>query len=131
MSDRPPAGAVVGVGTDLVEVDRLRAALERTPTLADRLFVAAELEYARRHRDPAPHLAARFAAKEAVMKALGAGIAEVAFTDVVVERAGSGAPSVRLVGRAAVRAEGLGVRGWHLSLTHTSSMAAATAVATA
>jgi holo-[acyl-carrier protein] synthase len=123
--------AVVGLGTDLVDVDRLRRALERTPQLAQRLFAPDELDYAHRHRDPAPHLAARFAAKEAVMKALGAGISDVAFTEIVVERAASGAPSLRLAGRAASLARERGVGTWHVSLTHTDAVAGATVVASA
>lgn len=122
-------GAVLGVGTDLCEVDRLREALERTPAMAERVFHPDELAYANRHRDPLPHLAARFAAKEAVMKALGAGLSEVAFTDVVVRPADGGAPTVELSGRAAERARELGVSTCHLSMTHTASTAAAFVVA--
>lgn len=117
----PGSGAVLGVGTDLVEVARMRDALERQPGLHDRLFTAAELTYARRHRDPVPHLAARFAAKEAVMKSLGAGMSSMAFGEIEVVRAESGAPSVALSGRAAELAATVGVAAWHLSLTHTDS----------
>lgn len=122
-------GAVLGIGTDLCEVDRLRGSLDRTPAMADRVFHPDELAYARRHRDPLPHLAARFAAKEAVMKALGAGLSDVAFTDVVVRPAEGGAPTVVLSGRAAERARELGVATCHLSMTHTSTTAAAFVVA--
>jgi holo-[acyl-carrier protein] synthase len=124
-------GAVLGVGTDLVEVGRLRDALGRQPGLHDRLFTVAELAYARRHRDPVPHLAARFAAKEAVMKSLGAGMSTMGFIEIEVVRADSGAPSVALSGSAAAHAGSLGVAGWHLSLTHTDSTAHAIAMALA
>jgi holo-[acyl-carrier protein] synthase len=124
-------GAVIGVGTDLCEVARLRASLDRTPTLRDRLFTGAELDHAGLHPDPVPHLAARFAAKEAVMKALGVGIDTVPFTDVEVRRAPSGAPSVELLGAARDRAAVLGVGSWHLSMTHTDDLAHAVVIATA
>ena len=83
MNDAVPA-AVIGVGTDLVEVARIRTALDRTPGLRDRVFTPAEYAYSARHRDPAPHLAGRFAVKEAVMKALGQGLGAVSFTDIEV-----------------------------------------------
>ncbi len=121
--------AVLGVGTDLVEVDRLRDALDRQSGLADRLFTAAERAASARHRDPLPHLAARFAAKESVMKALGQGMGSMAFTDIEVVSEPSGAPQVVLHGRALERATALGVGRWHLSLTHTTSLAQAVAVA--
>jgi holo-[acyl-carrier protein] synthase len=130
MSDGVAApGAVLGVGTDLVEVDRLRTALDRTPGLADRLFTAAERNATDRHRDPLPHLAARFAAKESVMKALGRGIGAMSFTDIEVVSEASGAPSAVLSGRARTRADELGVGDWHLSLSHTATLAQAVAVA--
>ncbi len=124
-------GAVVGVGTDLVEVDRFRRALERHPRMAERLFSVAEQEYAFRHRVPAPRLAVRFAAKEAVMKALGVGLWKFAFHDVEVVRRPGGAPGLTLTGRAAELAAERGAATWHLSLTHTDSMAMAVAVALA
>lgn len=129
--DRAVPATVLGVGTDLVDVPELRAALERQPGLRARLFCDDEWSYAQRHRDPAPHLAARFAAKEAVMKALGAGMSEIGFTEIEVVRRDSGAPRLLLHGRAASRAEQLGVVAWHLSLTHTRSVAHAIAVAMA
>lgn len=120
---------VLGIGTDLVDVDRLRRALERTPSLRDRLFTDDEWAYSSRHRDPTPHLAARFAAKEAAMKALGAGMARMPFAQIEVVRDAEGVPSLRLHGAAAEVARSAGVRRWHLSLTHTDSLAQAFAVA--
>jgi len=119
----------IGVGTDLVEVERLRAALARRPGLRERLFTADEWAYADRHRDPLTHLAARFAAKESVMKALGRGMDTMSFAEIEVVHDVHGAPSVRLHGRAAAAAAEAGVDSWLLSLTHTSSLAQAVAVA--
>lgn len=120
---------MIGIGTDLVELDRFRAALARTPSLVDRLFTADEQRYAARRRDPTERYAARFAAKEAVMKAMGLGLGGVRFRDIEVVRAESGAPSVQLHGTAVDAASQLGVRRWLLTLTHTSSTAQAIAVA--
>ena len=92
--------SVVGVGTDLVDVERLRAALDRQPGLAARLFTGSERDYASRHRDPVPVLAARFAAKEAAMKALGVGFTSVRFDEIGVVRADDGHPTLIVSGRA-------------------------------
>ena len=120
---------VVGIGTDLVEVPRFALALQRRPTLADRLCSDAEKEYAYRFRDPTKSLAARFGAKEAVMKALGVGLWKFAFRDVEVVRLRSGAPTLALYNKALELANERGVTEWHLSLTHTDSMAMAVALA--
>ncbi|HEV2766930.1 MAG TPA: holo-ACP synthase [Acidimicrobiales bacterium] len=120
---------VIGIGTDLVEIERFRLALRRTPRLAERLFSDAERAYAARRRDPTERLAARFAAKEAVMKAMGVGLWRFPLRDIEVVRAASGAPSVRLHGGAAALAADRGVTEWRLTLTHTSAMAQAIAVA--
>ena len=120
---------VRGIGTDLVDIDRFRVALARRHGLADRLFGDHEREYAASQRDPAPSLAARFGAKEAVMKALGVGLFAFPLRDVEVVRGDDGAPHVHLHGRAAGIAEARGVTGWHLSLTHTGALAMAVAVA--
>lgn len=122
---------VVGVGTDLVEVARLRAALDRRPGLADRLFTPAERAAVDRRADPLPGLAARFAAKESVMKALRSGLGGMAFTEIEVRTGDDGAPEIVLGGRALARAEELGVGAWHVSLTHTGDLAQAMVVADA
>ena len=79
--------------------------------------------------DPGPRLAARFAAKEAVLKALGVGIGSAAFRDVEVVRAESGEPHLVLTGSAAALAHARGVTRWHVSLTHTDTVAVASVVA--
>lgn len=120
---------MIGIGTDLVELDRFRLALRRTPGIVDRLFTDAERAYAELRRDPTERFAVRFAAKEAVLKAMGAGIGECDFREIEVVRATSGAPSVVLHGRAAALAAQHGVGEWRLTLTHTGSLAQAIAVA--
>jgi holo-[acyl-carrier protein] synthase len=122
---------VVGIGTDLVEVARFRLALDRRAQLAERLFSDAERAYAARFRDPTKTLAARFGAKEAVMKALGVGLWKFALRDVEVVRLGSGEPTLALYRRAAELADERGVAAWRLTLTHTDSMAMAVALALA
>jgi holo-[acyl-carrier protein] synthase len=125
------SGSLVGLGIDLVDVARFARALARRPKLAERLFTVAERTYAGTFSNPAPSLAARFAAKEAVMKALGVGLGAFAFGDVEVQREPSGAPRVVLSGAAARLASERQVSSWMLSLTHTSNMAAAVVLALA
>ncbi len=120
---------VIGIGTDLVEVERFRLALTRRPTLAERLFSDDEREYAARFRDPTKSLAARFGAKEAVMKAMGVGLWKFALRDVEVVKRRSGEPVLALHDKAAALAAEKGVREWRLTLTHTDSMAMAVALA--
>ena len=117
-------GSSLGIGLDLLEVDRLERALERRPRLAERLFTEHEREYSEARPRPARHLAARFCAKEAVAKALGASV--WSFRDVEVVSAG-GAPRVRLEGALAERARELEVAPV-ISLTHTRTTAGATAL---
>jgi holo-[acyl-carrier protein] synthase len=121
---------IVGVGVDLCEVDRIRTTLERTPGFADRVYTEGERRYCRRARDPAERYAARFAAKEAVLKALGAGLGACPLRTIEVVRARSGAPSLVLHGAGADLAAERGVTGWHISLTHTGGLAQALVVAT-
>jgi holo-[acyl-carrier protein] synthase len=120
---------VLGIGVDAVDIDRFRRSLVRTPTMRERLFTAHELEYVANKVDPAPSLAARFAAREAVMKAMGLGLGAFSFHDVWVSRAESGEPSLVVGGRALVLAKERGVSTWHLSLTHTDLVAIAYVVA--
>lgn len=116
---------MVGIGIDAVDVARMRSVLARRPRLVTRLFTPAEQEYAATSGDRDLRLATRFAAKEAVMKALGVGIGAFALAEVEVVRSGLGPPTLVLHGRAAERAEHAGVAGWHLSLTHTDTTALA------
>ncbi len=121
--------AISGVGVDAVDIARFRQLLARRPKTIDRLFTSAELDRAGRRVDPVPTLAARFAAKEATMKALGVGVGGIRWHDVEVGAADSGAPVLVVRGRASTRAEAAGVGRWHVSLTHTDAVAVATVVA--
>jgi holo-[acyl-carrier protein] synthase len=114
-----------GIGLDLLDVQRLERALERTPRLAERLFTDGERDYAASRARPGQHLAARFCAKEAVAKALG--LSGWSFSDVEVVGT-EGPPELRLTGIAAARADELGV-ALRLSLTHTDTTAGAVALA--
>ncbi len=120
---------MIGIGIDAVELERFRRSLERTPSLRTRLFTPAELAYLADRTDPVPGLAARFAAREAAMKALDQGLGAWGFHDVSVQRVGLGAPSLVVVGAAARLAKSRGVTGWKVSLTHTDTMAMAVVAA--
>lgn len=113
-----------GLGSDLVDLDRFRLAAERTPGILTRYFTEGEQAYAERRRDPTERYAARFAAKEATLKALGVGLGACELAEIeVVRDESSGAPALVLHGRAAALAVERGVRRWHLSLTHTDTAA--------
>ncbi|MEU6505427.1 holo-ACP synthase [Streptomyces sp. NPDC046942] len=120
--------SIIGVGIDVAEIDRFRASLERTPGLADRLFVTAELLLPSGERRGIASLAARFAAKEALAKALGAPPG-LHWTDAEVYVEDSGQPRVRVRGSVAARAAELGVKSWHVSLSHDAGIASAVVVA--
>ncbi len=120
--------AVIGTGIDAVEIGRFRALLVRRPRLVQRLFSLEEQSLAKRRNDPVPTLAARFAAKEAAMKALSTGLGGVDFTDLEVLSEPSGAPRLVVSGRARERAGLLGVTSWHVSLTHTEILSMAVVV---
>lgn len=122
---------VIGHGIDLVEVAELRRWVEdpRDP-LIPRCFMQAELDEIGDGPDRIDRLAGRFAAKEAVLKALGTGFgAGVAFTDVVIHRAPGAAPEVQLGGGAAKAAAALGVSAWRLSISHSGGLAMASVLA--
>ncbi len=121
--------AVRGIGVDAVDIERFRVSLQRTPTMRERLFTAEELQYVAPKVDPVPSLAARFAAREAVMKAMGLGLGAFGFHEVWVTRAESGEPALAITGRAAELAAERDIRHWHLSLTHSSLVAIAYVVA--
>ena len=111
----------MGVGIDVVDVRRLAAALERTPSLAQRLFTDGERDR------PVESLAARFAAKEAVAKVLGA--PGLPWTDAEVVTEDSGRPRLVITGAAQQAAAVLGIASWHLSLSHDGGIATAFVVA--
>ena len=120
---------MIGIGVDLVDIDRFRRSLERTPLLRDRLFRPAERAYADAHADPAGRYAVRFAAKEAALKALGLGLGGMAMFDIEVVRKGLGPPALVLHGAAVEVAMEAGVRRWLVTMSHTGHLAQATVVA--
>lgn len=121
--------AILGTGTDLARIERFRKFLEPGNRLLERIFSADERRYALEKQDPAPHLAARFAAKEAFVKALGTGLRDgLAWQQIVVTRDRLGCPSLRLSGRAAELLAARGVSSVHLSYSHDGDYAVATVI---
>ena len=118
---------IIGLGIDLAEIDRIEHVLAKYPRFAERCFTEHEREYANRFALPARRFAARFAGKEAVMKSMGRGWRQIRWRD--VEITGGGAPTVRLGGTAAARAEVLGVTNVLVTITHTDVTAMVMAVA--
>lgn len=120
-----------GIGIDVVEVGRIEAAIKRQgDAFLDRLFTAREQEYCGKQKRPGLHYAARFAAKEAVSKALGTGIGgQAGWLEMEVERAESGAPKMIFSGNAADYLASAGIAEVQVSLTHAQEYAAANAVA--
>ena len=110
---------MIGLGVDAVDIERFRDVLSRTPSLKTRVFTSAELELAGTRKDATAALAARFAVREATMKALGVGLGAFDFHDVSVRKAASGAPELIVSGRAQELAEQLGITQWRVSLSHT------------
>jgi holo-[acyl-carrier protein] synthase len=115
------------VGVDLIEIERIRRALDRYPGFRERCFTEAERAYCDSRPNPAQHYAARFAGKEAVGKALGFGVAR-AFAWKEVEITGRPKPGVTLSGRVGAWAERVGAGGIDLSMTHARELAAAVCV---
>jgi holo-[acyl-carrier protein] synthase len=121
---------IVGTGIDQTEIPRIQHSMDRFGArFLNRVYTAAEQAYCLRKRNAAESLAARFAAKEAAAKALGTGISHgVTWLEIEVAREPGGRPTLRFHGRAAERAERMGVRNTALSLTHTSTLAMASVV---
>jgi holo-[acyl-carrier protein] synthase len=119
---------IVGVGIDVAEIDRFQAALDRTPGMAERLFTPAELLLPSGEPRGIASLAARFAAKEALAKALGAPPG-LHWLDAEVMTSANGQPRLTVQGTVAARAAALGVRSWHVSLSHDAGVASAVVVA--
>ena len=122
---------IVAIGVDAVEIERIRGLYERSgERFVKRVFTEQEGDYCRTRNHPAESLAARFAAKEAAMKCLGTGWADgLAFRQIEVQRVASGDTRLVVTGEALQRAEALGIRRWHVSLTHTDITATAFVIA--
>ena len=120
---------MIGIGADLVDIDRFRAVMARTPALVERLFTTGERAYADRAADPAPRLAARFAAKEAALKALGLGLGGMPMAQIEVVRVDDGPPGLALHGRAQSVARARGVDRWLVTISHTDRLAQAVVAA--
>jgi holo-[acyl-carrier protein] synthase len=122
---------VLGIGIDVVEIARVRRVMDRwQDRFLRRVFTDEELAYALGRHDPAEHLAARFAAKEATLKALGTGLSMgVRWREMEVRRARGQAPTLALSGRTAALGEARGVRRLHVSLSHDAGLAVAQVLA--
>ena len=121
---------VTGVGIDIIEIDRIGRALEQLgDRFRNRIFTPLEQQYCEEFRDPVPHYAARFAAKEAAMKALGIGIySRVPWTDIEIRNLPSGEPTLVLHGRARERARARGSDTYRVSLSHNRTQAVAVVI---
>jgi holo-[acyl-carrier protein] synthase len=124
---RRRTSVIVGLGIDISEVNRIQESIERyKDAFLKRVYTPAEIAYCQRHRNPYERFAARFAAKEATMKALGTGWSRgVRWVDLEVVRLRSGKPTMELRGAARQIADGLGVKTISLSITHSGNTALA------
>jgi holo-[acyl-carrier protein] synthase len=123
--------AILGHGIDAVDIARIQRMLsDHTDRFLDRCFTPEERARGQSTRRYAQHIAARFAAKEAAMKALGTGLTSgVAWTDFSVRVDAAGRPLLHVSGKAAEIAQAQGISRWHVSLTHTDSLAIASVIA--
>lgn len=122
----------IAVGVDVVDLDRFESVISRQTSFLDRVFTPGERDYCDKSTAPSvrcQRYAARFAAKEAVMKALGCGLGSFGFHDVAVARDESGEPLLVVQGKAAVLADERGITRWMISLTHSDLVAVALVVA--
>lgn len=121
---------ILGTGIDIIEVARIRASCEKFgERFPARILLPSEMEYCRSHKDPAPHIAARFAAKEAVSKAFGTGIgASIGWHDIEVKRRESGEPYLVLHGKGQELFQSRAATGIHISLSHTLEHATAISI---
>ena len=119
---------VVSVGVDVVDIARMATIVGRQPRFVERVFTDDERAYCEPAVNPAERFAARFAAKEAGLKALGVGLGGADFVALSVGKRSSGEPVLVVAGRAAGRANQLGIQSWLLTLSHSDSVACAVVV---
>lgn len=119
---------IIGVGVDIVEIRRIKEAMERNDNFIDKLFSKEELEYFQSRNMRPEYVAGRFAAKEAVSKALGTGFRGFNIKDIVIDRTALGKPIVVLKGKAKLLAQKYGAYSFHLSISHGEDSAIAYAV---
>jgi len=120
---------VFGIGTDIVEVDRIRRFIEKGESFKRRVFTQEEITYCEQHRDPAPFFAARFSAKEAFVKALGTGFTGgIGFNQIGVYHVELGKPEISLTGQAEIVTRENGISRIHLSISHIKDWANAIVV---
>ena len=119
---------IAGVGTDIVEIDRIKNAINKRRGFLSRIFNESEIEYLKRRNMRPEYVAGRFAAKEAVAKALGTGFRGFDFKDIIIEKTALGKPIVSLKGKAKMIANREGNYKIHLSISHSNKYAVANAV---
>ncbi|MCD6332977.1 MAG: holo-ACP synthase [Bacteroidales bacterium] len=113
-----------GIGTDIIEVERIRKFIAKGDAFKERVFTPDEITYSDLHRDPAPFYAARFAAKEAFVKALGTGFTGgIGFNQIEVYHVANGKPEIRLNGQAKEKADELGITRIFISISHVKEWA--------
>lgn len=128
--DAVPAAGIIGAGADIIEIERIKLAVERAGRrFLERVFTSGERAFCEARRDRFACYAARFAAKEAVLKAMGTGLAGCRWVDVEVDRSGGGSPEILLHGAAAEQAGEKGITAVLISLSHDRERALAFAVA--
>lgn len=116
---------IIGIGTDIIEIDRIEKAIKTNPRFKEKLFTAYERSYFESKNNKAESIAGSFAAKEAVSKALGTGFRSFGMEDIEIRRDEMGKPYVSLLGEAKVLGESLGVRGIQLTISHCKDYAVA------
>lgn len=109
---------IMGIGVDIIEINRIERAIKRRPNFQYRVYTKEELEYCLAKSNPWPSLAVRFAAKEATLKAIGHGISQCGLQEIEIVKGESGPPLLRLHGQALALAQEKGINVWHLSLSH-------------
>ncbi|HCJ58906.1 MAG TPA: holo-ACP synthase [Clostridiaceae bacterium] len=120
---------IYGIGTDIIEIDRIKKAMERYPGFADRLFTADELAYLEGKALSPQHVAGGFSAKEAVLKSIGTGLRNFKWKEIEIIRDVKGKPFVRLNGKVKDYADGNYIGDIHITISHSRNYATATAVA--